>query len=168
MESTSNESRIILAIEALKNDPKLTERAAASIYNVPRTTLADRRARKLSRRDMTANGRKLTNLEENVLLNRIIDLIKRGFSPQLEDIQDMANCLLRRALAKDPEIIRAWFALVRNTIAKYGIVDSDIYNFDETGFNETRFLMGMLLHAKVVTTSNRRNRPRTKQPGNRE
>ena len=76
MESTSNESRIILAIEALKNDPKLTERATASIYNVPRTTLADRRAGKLSRRDMTANGRKLTNLEENVLLNHIIDLIK--------------------------------------------------------------------------------------------
>jgi hypothetical protein len=196
MESTSNESRIILAIEALKNDPKLTERAAASIYNVPRTTLADRRAGKLSRRDMTANGRKLTNLEENVLLNRIIDLIERGFPPRLEDIQDMANRLLgvrdvtrvgsrwagnfvrrqpalkmhfrrqidyQRALAEDPKIIQAWFTLVRNTIAKYGIVDSDIYNFDETGF-----LMGMLSHAKVVTTSDRRNRPRTKQPGNRE
>jgi hypothetical protein len=44
---------------------------------------------------MTANGRKLTNLEENVLLDRIIDLIERGFPPWLEDIQDMANRLLR-------------------------------------------------------------------------
>jgi hypothetical protein len=34
MESTSNESRIILVIEALKNDPKLTERAIAGIYKV--------------------------------------------------------------------------------------------------------------------------------------
>jgi hypothetical protein len=94
MESTSNESRIILAIEALKNDPKLTERAAAGIYKVPRATLADRRAGKLSRRDITANGRKLTNTEESVLLDRIIDLIERGVPPRLEDIQDMANRLL--------------------------------------------------------------------------
>jgi hypothetical protein len=99
VESTSNESRIILAIEALKNDPKLTERAAAGIYKVPRATLADRRARKLSRRHITANGRKLTNTEESVLLDRIIDLIKRGFPPRLEDIQDMANRLLRVRLS---------------------------------------------------------------------
>ena len=69
----------------------------------------------------------------------------------------------QRALAEDPTIIQGWFALVRNTIAKYGIQDNDIYNFDETGF-----LMGMLSHAKVVTTSDRRGRPRTKQPGDRE
>jgi RecB family endonuclease NucS len=67
----------------------------------------------------------------------------------------------QRALAEDPKIIQAWFALVQNIIAKYGIVNLDIYNFDETGF-----LMGMLLQAKVVTTSDRRSRPRTKQPSN--
>ncbi|KFZ00214.1 hypothetical protein V500_01139 [Pseudogymnoascus sp. VKM F-4518 (FW-2643)] len=81
MESTSNESCIILAIEALKSDPKLTKRAAAGIYKVPQATLADQRAGKLSRRDITANGRKLTNTEESVLLDRIIDLIERGFPP---------------------------------------------------------------------------------------
>ena len=41
MESTSNESYIILAIEALKNDPKLTERATVGIYNVLQATLAN-------------------------------------------------------------------------------------------------------------------------------
>ena len=69
----------------------------------------------------------------------------------------------QRALAEDPKIIQAWFALVQNTIAKYGIVDSDIYNFDKTGF-----LIGMLSYAKVVTTSDRQSRPRIKQSGNRE
>jgi hypothetical protein len=48
-------------------------------------------------------------------------------------------------------------------IAKYGIQEVDIYNFNETGF-----LMGMLLSAKVVTSSERRGKPRTKQPGNQE
>jgi hypothetical protein len=32
---------------------------------------------------------------------------------------------------------------------KYSIINLDIYNF-----NKTRFLIGMLLYAKVVTTSN--------------
>jgi hypothetical protein len=48
-------------------------------------------------------------------------------------------------------------------IDKYAIQEGDIYNFDETGF-----MMGMLSAAKVVTSSERRGRPRTKQPGNRE
>ncbi|KFY83417.1 hypothetical protein V500_10064, partial [Pseudogymnoascus sp. VKM F-4518 (FW-2643)] len=69
----------------------------------------------------------------------------------------------QRAKCEDSEVVKAWFALVRNVIAKYGIQEADIYNFDETGF-----LMGMLSSAKVVTSSERRSRPRTKQPGNRE
>jgi hypothetical protein len=52
---------------------------------------------------------------------------------------------------------------VRNVIDKYAIQDADIYNFDETGFQ-----MGILSGAKVVTSSERRGRPRSKQPGNRE
>ncbi|KAL2131434.1 hypothetical protein VTI74DRAFT_5124 [Chaetomium olivicolor] len=57
----------------------------------------------------------------------------------------MANQLLRvcdappvgklwRTKCEDPKVIGEWFTLVRNTRAKYGIVDDDIYNFDETGF----------------------------------
>ncbi|KAL2128446.1 hypothetical protein VTI74DRAFT_9184 [Chaetomium olivicolor] len=40
----------------------------------------------------------------------------------------------RRAKCEDPKVIGEWFALVRNTKAKYGIADDDTYNFDETGF----------------------------------
>jgi hypothetical protein len=36
----------------------------------------------------------------------------------------------RRALCEDPKLVRGWFRLVENTKAKYGIVDSDTYNFD--------------------------------------
>jgi hypothetical protein len=52
---------------------------------------------------------------------------------------------------------------VRNTIAKYGIQEADIYNFDET-----RFQIGIILTAMVVTSSERRSRAKSKQPGNRE
>jgi maltose-binding protein MalE len=69
----------------------------------------------------------------------------------------------QRAQCKNPEIIRGWYALVRNTIAKYGIQEADIYNFDKTWFQ-----MGVISTAMVVTNSERRGRAKSKQPGNRE
>jgi hypothetical protein len=69
----------------------------------------------------------------------------------------------KRAQCEGPLIIGDWFKLVRNTIGKYGIQEEDIYNFDEAGF-----LMGVIATAKVVTSSQSRNRPTAAQPGNRE
>ncbi len=40
----------------------------------------------------------------------------------------------QRAQCEDPEIIEAWFRLFQNVVAKHGIMESDILNFDETGF----------------------------------
>jgi hypothetical protein len=47
--------------------------------------------------------------------------------------------------------------------AKYGILDDDTYNFDETGF-----MMGMISTGAVVTASERRGRPKSVQQGNRK
>jgi hypothetical protein len=69
----------------------------------------------------------------------------------------------QRAKCEDPTIIRDWFRLIENTIAKYGIQEQDIYNFDETGFQ-----MGVISTAKVVTSAERSNRPIAVQPSNRE
>jgi RecB family endonuclease NucS len=40
----------------------------------------------------------------------------------------------QRAICEDPEVIGNWFRLLYNMMAKYGITDDDLYNFDETGF----------------------------------
>jgi hypothetical protein len=69
----------------------------------------------------------------------------------------------QRAKCEDPELIREWFRHVQAIIAEYGILEDDIYNFDETGFQ-----MGVISTAKVITGANRAGRPRTTQPGNRE
>jgi len=50
-----------------------------------------------------------------------------------------------------------------NIKVKYGILDNDIYNFDETGF-----MMGIIIATMVVTTSDGRSRAKQAQPGNRE
>src|SRR5450432_3992596 len=69
----------------------------------------------------------------------------------------------QRAKCEDPQVIRDWFRLVKNIIAKYSIEEQDIYNFDEIGFQ-----MGVISTTKVVTSVERSNRPVAIQPGNRE
>ena len=60
-------------------------------------------------------------------------------------------------------MISDWFQLVQNTIAKYGIDELDIWNFDKTGF-----MMGVISSAMVVTMLDRQGRAKMKQPGNQE
>lgn len=69
----------------------------------------------------------------------------------------------QRALCEDPVLIGGWFELVRNMRDKYGVLDCDFYNFDETGF-----MMGQICPGMVVTRSDRRGRGKAVQPGNRE
>jgi hypothetical protein len=70
---------------------------------------------------------------------------------------------MQRALCEDPTLIRAWFVLVRNAVAKYGILEEDVYNFDETSFQ-----IGVIATAKVVTGAELSGKAVSIQPGNRE
>ena len=139
---------------------------------------------------------KLLKTEEEVVVQHVLDLDERGFPPQLAAVKDMADSLLaerhrdpvgqnwaatfvrrqpelkikfnrkydyRRALYEDPKAVRGWFQLVENVKAKCGILDEDTYNFDESGF-----IMGMISTGAVVTSSDRRGRPKAVQQGNRE
>jgi hypothetical protein len=69
----------------------------------------------------------------------------------------------QRIMQEDPDVISAWFKLIEDTKAKYGVHDDDVHNFDETGFQ-----MGVIGSMKVVTGSERRSRPELVQPGDRE
>jgi hypothetical protein len=46
-------------------------------------------------------------------------------------------------------VLIRWFCLVENIHAKYSIVDSDFYNFDEMGF-----AIGMIQATLVITRVN--------------
>ena len=190
------ESQVVLALNALKTNPKLSVRKVGKIYNVPRTTLDNRLQGKRPRREITANSRKLSDSEEQAIVRYIIDLDSRSFPPRIGGVRDMADRLLelrdggrvgkiwaanfvrrrpelktrlnrridyQRIHCEDPDAYRAWFSLVRNTKAKYGVPDDDTYNFDEIGF-----VMGQISSETVVTTSDRRGRPRAVHQGNRE
>ena len=59
------------------------------------------------------------------------------------------NCVydFQKVTCENPEFIGAWFRLVGKIKAKYGIEDSDLYNFDETGF-----MMGVIYSSLLVIT----------------
>ena len=196
MQSFSNERRIILAIQAIENNKNLSCRQAAKIYEIPEATLRHRMNGRTSKPDSRNARRKLTNSEEDAIVQYILDLDERGFPPRIASVEDMTNLLLekrgggrvgqhwarrfirqrkelktrssrvydfQRALCEDSELIHAWFRLFKNMMAKYGIQEGDLYNFDETGF-----MMGVICASMVVTRSDRRGKGKSVQPGNRE
>ena len=196
MVSTYNESDIQLAIRAHQRDPHVSILKLSKIYQVPNTTLRDRINGKPARRNTMPNSRKLTVSEENAIVSFIIDLDARSFPPRYSYVEDMANRLLAqrgggrvgknwtrnfinrtpglrtrynrrmdysRVLCEDPNAYRAWFQRVADTMAEHGIIKEDVYNFDETGF-----MMGVIVSGMVVTSTERRARPRQAQQGNRD
>jgi hypothetical protein len=196
LESLPRTERIILAIQAMKSDASLSQRRAAAAYNVPETTLRRQRVKPASTNIVHHNASKLQRHEEDTIVQYIRKLDERGFAPTLSYIQEMANQLLaargggqtgdkwayrfirrrseiksqvsrprdyRRVLCSNPAVISPWFDLVHNVKAKYGILDKDTYNFDKTGFQ-----IGVGGSVKVVTASERRLKPLSVQPGDRE
>jgi hypothetical protein len=68
METLLYETRINLAIEAIKRNLKLKNRAVVKIYNINKDILWNQRAGQPARRDIPANLYKLTDLEENTII----------------------------------------------------------------------------------------------------
>lgn len=94
MTHKNDEAQVQLALLAMQNNKKLSARAAGRIYNVDHEKLSRRRRGMQSRRETPANSKKLTNLEESVIVQYILDLDSKGFPPRLSGVEDMANRLL--------------------------------------------------------------------------
>lgn len=196
MAEPPKEARITLAIQAIERNQFPSLRAAAKQFNVPESSLRLRMAGISSRSETRPGIQLLSEVEEKAIVEYILDLDTRGFPPRISGVEDMANLLLKsrgarrvgklwaerfikrrnelrtrfsrvydfqRALCENPDTINAWFRLVANMRAKYGIQDADFYNFDETGF-----MMGIIMAGMVVTGSERKGRRKKVQPGNRE
>jgi hypothetical protein len=84
----------------MQNDLDLSARAVGKIYSVDYEKLTRRKRSLRPRCDIPANSRKLTALEESVLVQHILDLATKGFPPGMSIVEDMANrlCTTREAL----------------------------------------------------------------------
>jgi hypothetical protein len=94
MPQKDNERNINLALQAMKNNLTLSARAAGKICTCNYQKLSRRRRGIQLRRDIPANSRKLTDLEELVIVQYILDLATKGFPPRISIVEDIANRLL--------------------------------------------------------------------------
>ncbi|KAL2885039.1 hypothetical protein HOO65_090334 [Ceratocystis lukuohia] len=196
MEQPKNEANIVLTLWALQTNPELGLRPAARLYQVDYHALHHQQNGIQCRCNTIPNSRRLSDLEEQVIVKFIHDLDLQGYPLQLRGVEEMANQLLtehdaspvgkhwasnfvkrqpdlkarfsrrydyKRAKCEDPAIIRSWFTLVENTIAKYSVSLTDVYNFDGTGF-----MMDVIASGIVITGTERRGKAKSLQHGNQE
>lgn len=192
----SNEADLQLAISSINECQFAANRHAAAVYNVPEATLRHRRAGRPARRDCQPNSKKLTQLEEQVLVKYILDLEARGFAPTYAAVRDMADRLLAargagqvgvhwpRNFVKRTDSLTTRFNRAydrqRALCEDAGLIKSwfniveqtkakyGICDADVWNFDEAGFMMGKITTQLVVTGSERRGRPKAIQPGNRE
>jgi hypothetical protein len=105
---TYTEWTLQLAIQATIEDRDESERRIIAAFGVPRSTLRDRRDGAILqrdgailrrdgailRRDYEPKSKKLSKLEEEALVRRILELDPRGTSATKTMVRDMANDLL--------------------------------------------------------------------------
>ena len=79
----SNEAKLQLARQALERGLIKSNRSAAKQYSISRETLRLRQNGLPSRQDSAGPNRHLSDLEEEIIVNHILDLDVRGFPPHL-------------------------------------------------------------------------------------
>ncbi|KAF7574043.1 hypothetical protein PtrM4_056660 [Pyrenophora tritici-repentis] len=187
--ATSNEADIQLAISSINAHQINSASTAAAIYNVPRTTLRNRRAGIPARRDCQPNSRKLTQREEEVIISYILHLGLRGFEPTYVDVRDMADKLMAargaslvgihwpRNFVKRTDSLRTCFnraydrqrALCENLALIqrwFKLVEETktklgICDEDTYNFDKAGFIIGKITTQLVITGSERRGRPKS-------
>ncbi len=92
--STFNERQLQLTLQPFEKDPQLGIRKAARFYNVLYSTLSYRINGRSTRVHIIVNSRKLTTLEEEMVIRKVFDMDSRGFLPRIRDVENMANRLL--------------------------------------------------------------------------
>jgi hypothetical protein len=94
MSQSNQESKVLLALQACQADPKLSLRRAAKVYEVTFDSLRRRHNGIQARSDWVPKQRKLSDLEEETIVQYILDLDSRGFPPRHCSVEEMANRLL--------------------------------------------------------------------------
>ncbi|KAJ5279887.1 hypothetical protein N7478_005259 [Penicillium angulare] len=107
--SAGKEGRILLAVKDIKDGRINSLRAAAKLYDIPYITLATCVNGVQSRVDIRPNGHKLTQLEEDSLVEWIISMDTRGAAPRPATVREMANILLAvRGSYPPPTVGKNW------------------------------------------------------------
>ena len=100
--STEQEGRVLLALEAIRNKQIPSVAAAATEFNIPRSTLRRRLAGTTNRSETRANNHKLSEIEEQSLVQWVVSMDTRGAPPRQSHVEVMANLLLTKQGSTPP------------------------------------------------------------------
>jgi hypothetical protein len=99
-DSGRKDNQLLRAAHAIQRDLKLSIRAAATIYEVDRKTLRQRKHDRPSRCHTTSKPRELTDLEESTIVQYVLGLDSRALLPRPAGVEDIANRLRRNRGAR--------------------------------------------------------------------
>ena len=91
---TYNKGTLQLTLLSIKRDKIKSGRSTIAVYKVPKSTLYTRRAGRPSRSDCVPNSKRLTELEEELIVTYIINLDLRGIRAIRSIVKVIANNLL--------------------------------------------------------------------------
>jgi hypothetical protein len=191
---TYTESTLQLAIQATIEDRDESERRVIIAFSVLRSTLRDRCQGALPpRRDHEPNSKKLSKLEEEALVRRILELDTRGVPATKAMVRDMANDLL--AEHGGEPVGKHWVDNFKTRMPEVKLQRSCPYDCQQAlnkdprvitpwfelvantkakygitdedmyNFDETGFMMGVI-HSQIVFTGSEKHSTKSLQPGN--
>jgi hypothetical protein len=99
-QKTYTEADLQLALSNICSQRVQSQRRAATIYSVPQRTISHRRNGKRPQRNYKPNSKRLTKLEEEVILQGVLEYSIRSLPVSKADVRDMADRLLRERAGK--------------------------------------------------------------------
>jgi hypothetical protein len=95
MSVITQETKIILVIEAIRTSKKLNCRKIIKLYQISYSIFCDRINSRIILPKRRLTNIKLIILEEEVIIRNILDIDSRGFVSRLAGIKDIANYILK-------------------------------------------------------------------------
>ncbi len=194
VQTSSKEGSILLAMSAFQSGQCASAFAAAKAYKVNHKTLYRRINGGTSREDYTPSSKRLSYIEEEVIVKNILELDAQGLSPTTRLVKEMAdaicksrgvppvgvkwaNTFIKRTPALEVKLGRTYECQRRlcedlKVIgAWFELVRNTINKYgilpqDIYNFDETGFQMGQISASMVVTDASQPGRPKQVKPTN--
>ncbi|EER30060.1 mariner-Tc1 transposon family protein [Coccidioides posadasii C735 delta SOWgp] len=147
------EGRIELAISTLKKQEISSIAEAARLFNVPYTTLYHRANGRPARISLRANSTKLTETEEDQLVQWILDLAKQGIPPRPASVENMANHLLaiRDPTSPPPRVGQNWVSNLIKRRTELKCCYSRPYNWDRAKCDDRKVIQQLDIQLRTPT-----------------
>jgi hypothetical protein len=135
------EGRLLLAIQAIKNQELTSIREAARHFQVPRSTLQRRLTGDIFRPDSRAVNLKLTELEEESLQKWILSMDSRGAAPRPSTVREMADLLLAaRGSTPPPSVGQNWVTNFVKRHLNLATRFSRRYNYERARYEDPKII----------------------------